>query len=214
MNLSKIPSNILILAGITIVILSTLPNPEETTYLEKNLSVETIRYADEKSLQSYYNKYRKEFGQWAANHYSVDEEEAGDIYQQSFIIFYYNIKDGKLTELTSGVKTYLFSIGKNILRQHFKSGSKFVDQLEPELNEQLIDNSILDHYEKSEKTDKVARLLETIGEPCKTVLTLFYFHDYSMEAIAQEMDYKSEQIAAKRKFICLQQLKSMIYQKS
>ena len=214
MVLSKISLNNLILVGIIVGILTTLPRQEETFYLEKNHSIKAIRDADDKSLQSYYNKYRKEFGQWAANHYGVGDEEAGDIYQQSFVIFYYNVKEGKVTELTSGIKTYLFSIGKNLLRQHFKSGSKFVDQPELELNDQFIDNSILDQYEKTERTDKVARLLETIGEPCDTVLTLFYFHDYSMEAIAQEMDYKSEQIAAKRKFICLQQLRSMINQTS
>lgn len=96
------------------------------------------------------------------------------------------------------------------MRQHFKAGSKFVDQHDYELNDEFVDNSILDQYEKTERTDKVAGLLNTIGEPCKTVLTLYYFKEYSMESIAHEMDYKSEQIAAKRKFICLQQLRSMM----
>jgi len=181
----------------------------EKTIVE-NLSLDEIRHADDSTLQELYNKFRKEFSMWAIKHYKVDEEAAGDIYQQTFIAFYYNVKDGKISELSSSIKTYLFSIGKNILRDHFKKSARFVDPQEYTLESMDVDNTIMDNYERTEMTETISRLLHQIGEPCKTVLELYYFQNYSMESIAHELNYKTEQIAAKRKFICLQQIRSLM----
>ena len=185
----------------------------EKTIVEQ-LSLEDIRHADDRTLQELYNQYRKEFSMWAIKHYKIDEETAGDIYQQTFIAFYYNVRDGKLTELSSSIKTYLFSIGKNLLRDHFKKTARFVEPSDYNLEGSEVDNSIMDNYERTEMTEAVSVLLHQIGEPCKTVLELYYFHNYSMESIATELNYKTEQIAAKRKFICLQQIRSMMEENS
>ena len=178
--------------------------------ISKNPGIEDIKNASERELKELYNTYRKEFGMWAMKHYNIEEDLAGEIYQKTFIAFYYNIKDGKLTELNSSIKTYLFAIGKNQLRDHFKSTAKFVEPKEYEIAPEEVDNSIMDHYERSEMTELIGNLLDQIGEPCKTVLELYYFRNYSMESIANAMDYKTEQIASKRKFICLQQIRTML----
>jgi RNA polymerase sigma factor (sigma-70 family) len=170
--------------------------------------LDEIRKGDRKSLQQLYEQYRKAFEQWAMGHYKISEDESAEVYQKAFIAFYYNVKEGKLSQLNSSVKTYLFAIGKNILRQHFKATSRSMEPLDHNL--ETPDHSITDRYEQQHKKDIVKRLLAQIGEPCKTVLELYYFHDYSMDSIAETMNYKTEQIAAKRKFICLKQLKTMI----
>ena len=170
----------------------------------------TIKRGDRKFLQQLYQQYRQEFGQWAVKRYNIDEEMIGEIYQQTFIALYYNIKNEKLTTLNSSIKTYLFAIGKNQIRDYLKSSKRWAEPGEPEINMDQLDNSILDKYDQSDMKETVKILLEKIGEPCKTVLELFYFKHYSMDSIASELDYKSEQIAAKRKFICLKQLRSLL----
>ena len=170
----------------------------------------TIKSGDRKFLQQLYEQYRQEFGQWAIKRYNIDEDMIGEIYQRTFIALYYNIKNEKLTTLNSSIKTYLFAIGKNQIRDYFKSASKLSVAGETEVDIDQLDNSILDMYDQSDMKETVKLLLEKIGEPCKTVLELFYFKHYSMDSIAVELDYKSEQIAAKRKFICLKQLRSLL----
>jgi RNA polymerase sigma-70 factor (ECF subfamily) len=181
---------------------------------EKTISgtfkLEEIKNASEGELKALYNTYRKEFGMWAIKHYNIEEELAGEIYQRTFIAFYYNVRDGRLAELKSSVKTYLFAIGKNLLRDHFKSTARFVEPSEYEIAPEAVDNSIMDNYERTEQTEMIRGVLEKIGEPCKTVLELYYFRNYSMESIAFEMNYKTEQIASKRKFICLQQIRQLM----
>ncbi len=188
-------------------------SPTESIHRENSI-IEKIGSGDRIYLRELYQKYRKEFGSWVMKHYQVDDDEAGEVYQKSFITLYCNIQEGKLTQLNSSIKTYLFAIGKNLLRDHFKSGKRFVDTMEVNIESNEIDDSIMEQYEQSSLKTALSSMLNEIGEPCKTVLELFYFHQYSMDSIAVELNYKTEQIAAKRKFICLKQLRSMIEQNS
>ena len=172
--------------------------------------LEQIKQGDRKFLQSLYDEHREEFLLWASKYYQCDEEIAAEVYQQSFISMYYNVKDQKLTELKSSIKTYLFAIGKNLLRDQFKIAQRRQEILEVAVETEEIDNSFFHKYEQSNMKEVVRRLLTKIGEPCKTVLDLFYFRGYAMDAIADHMQYKSQQIAAKRKFICLRQMRSLL----
>ena len=172
--------------------------------------IDNIRNGNRQVLRELYEQYRDEFGIWVSRSYNCDEDMIADIYQQSFTTLYYNIKEGKLTRLTSSLKTYLFAIGKNLIRDHFKITSRRQEIMEVAIDTSNIDNGILERYEQSEMKETVKGLLQRIGEPCKTVLELFYLKGFAMDAIAVELNYKSEQIAAKRKFICLRQMRTLL----
>jgi len=173
-------------------------------------TLEEVKKGDRQYLKQLYEKYRKEFGQWAAKHYGVDDDTTAEIYQKTFIAFYYNIKEGKLTQMNSSEKTYLFAIGKNLLREYFRASEKVAEPLELHVNLEDVDCTIFEKYELEDKQKAVRQMLSTIGEPCRTVLEMFYFHDHNLKTIAAAMNYKTEQIAAKRKFICLKQLRSLV----
>jgi len=182
----------------------------QATLISSDNLLEKIRTGNRQVLQGLYHDFRQDFVKWAMKYYRCDEETAGEAYQQAFVALYYNIKNGKLTELSSSIKTYLFAIGKNMLREQFKSRFVPFDLVEQQIESEAIDTTLITKFEQSDMKELVRGLLLRIGEPCKTVLQLFYFQDYAMEAIANEMGYKTEQIAAKRKFICLQQLRTMM----
>ncbi len=172
-------------------------------------SLEEIRDANQAQLKALYMDYRGEFGNWVTRYYNADADLAGEIYQQAFIAFYYNIRDGKVTRLSSSAKTYLFAIGKNIAREQLRDKARFVPE-EEHINLDEWDTSMEDSMEQHERQNTLRIVLEQMGDPCRTVLKRYYFDDYSMAAIAEEMQYKSEQIAAKRKFICLQQIRKLL----
>ncbi|MDH3244560.1 MAG: sigma-70 family RNA polymerase sigma factor, partial [Saprospiraceae bacterium] len=142
--------------------------------------------------------------------YNLDKIKAVEIYQEAFTALYYNVREGKLVRLTSSLKTYLFAIGKNILRDHFKREKRFRHGSDEWQVAEQLDHSIMEKYEQSDMKELVDIALKKIGEPCKTVLKLFYFRHFSMDAIAKELNYKTEQIAAKRKHICLKQMRTLV----
>lgn len=172
--------------------------------------IDAVKTGDKKAVELLYNSYRKSFGAWAHKHYGIDENTIGEVYQRSFITFYYNIKEGKLQHMNSSEKTYLFAIGKNLIREHFRVQAKQEQSLSVHVNLSDVDLGIMNKYEESHRKDKVNRLLAQIGEPCNSVLRMYYFQNLNMKEIAKKMEYKTEQIAAKRKFICLKQLRSLM----
>jgi RNA polymerase sigma factor (sigma-70 family) len=171
-------------------------------------SILEIKSGNEQALTKIYKAYRDEFIRWSGRHYQCPEEVAKDIYQVSIVIFYENIVSGKLTELKSSIKTYLFAIGKNkILEQH----------VEMKRQEKMQENFIyepLEEYVNPEEKEEVFRAMEKalsgLGEPCKTLLELYYYKNFSIEQIAKVMGYKGNDSAKTQKYKCLMRLKKMV----
>ena len=187
--------------------------------IEKNINqvaylLELIKKGDPKTLKKLYEENRKPFIGWANQFYQCDEEDSIEIFQKAFTIFYFNVKDNKLVELTSSVKTYLFSIGKNLFREKFRDKhSKLIDiddmAYSAQINEK-VDSNILDDYQHEHQRELVKKLLAEIGEPCKTLLTLIFIHNYSNDAVVEEMNYSDERVVRKRKSLCLKRMREIV----
>ncbi|MEK6479102.1 sigma-70 family RNA polymerase sigma factor [Catalinimonas sp. 4WD22] len=177
----------------------------QETNTEDQQIVDQIKSGNEESIVAVYQAHRNGFIQWAQSTYQADEPTAADAFQDAVICLHHNITRGKLETLTSSLKTYLFAIGKNILRKKLQRES-VLDKDEDWMIENLHAEP-LDNFATSDRQHFVANLMETIGEPCKTILKLFYFKGFSMGAIAKAMDYKNENVAKTQKLRCLTTLK-------
>jgi len=49
-----------------------------------------------------------------------------------------------------------------------------------------------------------------LGEPCKKILTLFYYDNLSMKEIVEHLPYENEQVVRNKKYKCLQALTGLI----
>lgn len=182
----------------------------ENSYQNRLQLLEGIKKGDEQLLEKLYAQYRSEFIIWAGRRYNCADDTSAEVYQRAFTILYYNIKEGKLTELKSSLKTYLFAIAKNVFREGFRDKHRQTSDIEQVTTAQEMDYNIDESYKKDHQREVVTKLLQRIGEPCKTVLHLFFFKNYSVEAIAHTMGYKNERGVSKRKSICLKQLRDLM----
>ena len=182
----------------------------ENSYQERLKLLEDIKKGDDLLLEKLYASYRSEFIVWAGRRYNCADDTSAEVYQKAFTILYFNVKDGKLTQLKSSLKTYLFAIAKNVFRERFRDRQEQTLDIEQGVEVREVDYDIEKNYQKAHQKEVVAALLERIGEPCKTVLHLFFFKRYSVEAIAKTMGYKDERVVSKRKSICLKQLRDMM----
>lgn len=173
--------------------------------------LDKIRNNEPATMKSLYHDHREAFVVWSCNRYQCSDDDALEIYQRAFSIMYFNARSGKLTELTSTLKTYLFSIGKNLFREKFRDKHNQVVHLEDHQNhiEQDIDTSIMDAYQNEYQKILVRKLLNEIGDPCRTLLELMFIKGYSTEAVVREMGYSDERVVRKRKSLCLKQLRKM-----
>lgn len=180
----------------------------EQTYTEDQALIQQIKSGDEASLVKIYKEHRPAFLQWAQSSYRIDEEKAADTFQDAVVCLYRNIVQGKLESLTSSLKTYLFAIGKNIIRKKLQQPVA-LESDELWMVENLHAEPV-DQFASNDRQRLVARLMNTIGEPCKSILELFYFRGFSMEAIATRLKYKNENVVKTQKLRCLTNLKNMV----
>lgn len=182
---------------------------QEVTYSEDQQLLEKIKDGDDKGILELYRLYRNSFIQWAQQNYKIDEESATDAFQDAMVSLHNNVVKGKLFELTSSLKTYLYAIGKNIIRKKFSKMNVSSEQGDDEIADTLT-IEITDSIALNERQQLVSSLLNSIGEPCRTILRLFYFKGFSMDSIAQRMEYKNENVAKTQKLRCISTLKKMV----
>lgn len=170
----------------------------------------SFRNNDEKEIERFYNQYRKEFITWAVKSFRCSKDEAIEIFQQSMVIFYENVKNGKIKNIESNPKTYLFAIGKNKIYEKLRAESrqnplsKDETAHEPEIEEEVYKN-------EEHKLKAVEKSLKKLGDPCQNILQQFYYHRASMEDIAQNMNYKNAATVKNLKYKCLQRLKNLLH---
>ena len=176
--------------------------------------LEAIANNEPKVLEQLYNEYRKPFIVWSIQSYQCSEEDAIEIYQKAFTVMYMNVRNGKLTVLTSSLKTYLFSIGKNLFREKFRDKHTQYMPLDTQTNHEFlsehIDTSIFDKYQASHQKEIVRGLLERIGDPCRKLLNLIFIQGIPQKDVVDTMGYSDDRVVRKRKSLCLKQLRQMV----
>ncbi|HAE30231.1 MAG TPA: hypothetical protein DCF89_03875 [Flavobacteriales bacterium] len=174
-------------------------NKEDLKYLER------IRAGSEESLVDLYRKYRDNFVTWSQTQFSVSEEQAKDIFQETMIDFYQNTVSGQLDQLTCSLKTYLFQIAKfkliNLLNKD--SRTTYLSDLNLINSESQI--YTMDN-ESDFNSDQINEALSKLPEDCQKVLRLYYHNEYDMTSIARELNYKNANTAKSKKSLCMQKL--------
>ena len=169
---------------------------------------------NDRLLHELYGQHRTAFFRWAQHRYpALDTAALADVFQDAMLILYENMLNGKFRQ-ESGLRTYLFAIGKNLLNRSLEKNRRLpATDLPDGLSNQLPDESALFfEVESNDRQQNIADLLDSMGEPCKTLLHLFYFYSQSLKNIAQRMDYSSTDVVKTQKGRCLRRLKGLFEQ--
>jgi RNA polymerase sigma-70 factor (ECF subfamily) len=168
-----------------------------------------------KHLNYLYNTYRGEFVNWAVGRFSIDNEDAADVFSDAVIDVYQNIVNDKYVKMSqASLKSYLFEIGKNKLL-NISAKSKIsekhlgiIARQESRSYESAYEKNI-----KSEMVSNVRMMLGMIDEKCRKVLSMFYFYNVSMSLIAEKLGMKSEDVAKNKKLKCMKKLQEVVLNK-
>lgn len=153
-----------------------------------------------------YRCYRDEFIAWSGNRYGATAEQAKDVFQDAVVAFYENIVSGRLTALTSSVKTYLFEIGKNKLINVQKREKRMTYKGDPHLINRSEKEDYMNEENKAYSQEQLRKAISKLPDDCQRILELYYFREYDMESIAREMGYKNADTAKSKKSVCMKKL--------
>lgn len=175
--------------------------------VESNILI-ALKNDDKSVLKSVYLEHKAAFIGFAKT-YNIDNEDALDIYQDAIIALRENALKGHLDNLKSGLKTYLFSIGKYMFYKRLKEKNKL--HLTDSINEkndtyELIIKDI--DYNFSTRQRQLQTAFNSLGEQCKTILNLFYLRGFTLDEIAEELNYNNKDVAKSQKSRCLKSLKN------
>lgn len=134
-------------------------------------------------------------------------EDAEDIYQEALIVFYRKAAAPGF-RLTSSINTYLYSICRFMWMEQFRKQQKqsFVE-IEKET---LAETEFVPDIEAESQFMLAEKVINELGERCRELLTLFYFHSQKLKDIAAKMGYNSENTAKNQKYKCLEAAKDKL----
>ena len=175
--------------------------------------VKAIKSNDSNALKSLYtsNFYKVEL---MVIKNSGSREHAKDIYQEAFITLWKNVKNNSFVPHNeTALQGYLYQIAKNkwmdfINSTGFKNTSLIQNQ--NTLHEKSVNaNETEEEHSYNQKVEKMMEIFKTLGQPCKGLLTAFYFERKSLRHIASEFNIE-ENTARNNKYRCMEKLRKMV----
>lgn len=168
-----------------------------------------MKKGNSKLVAELYRRYKQEFVIWIQHKTSCNQELAIDVFQDSVIALYENIKKGKITSFEQSVKHYLFGIGKKVYYMHLrKNKQEYLQTVSLEDNEKYLYQLDVKTPpgDKEEKTAMLSLLLK-MKDPCKSILYLYYYKEYKIKEVAEQLKYKSENVVRVQKARCMTALR-------
>ena len=175
--------------------------------------LQSLAGGDMHVLDQLYDTYRDEFIAWARQKVSTrNRDDLIDAWHDTMIMFYEQVRDGKLKVLTCEVKTFLFLIGyRRLLRAHEKSAK--IDLVEEVDANMGMAESINVSFEEDSVGDKETLLKEAIAqlpEQSRQILVQRFIEGKSVSQIMESMGYTSTNAVSVTLSRTLKRLKDII----
>ena len=137
-------------------------------------------------------------------------DDARDIFQEAMITLYEKVQLDNFG-LTCQIKTYLFSICKNLWLKRLQQMGKYSAPLSAQ-EETISVEEDLDQFEKKDAAFSIMdRALNSLGEPCKSLLEGYYLNKKGMQELANQFGYTNADNAKNQKYKCLMRLKKLFF---
>jgi len=141
---------------------------------------------------------------------SGSEQDAEDIFQEVIVAFVNLVKAGKFRG-ESSIKTFLFSLNKNIWLNELKRRGRAMVREEKYEKQNLQQDVTPDiALELQQTKSNLLAIIDQLGENCKKILLLFYYENKSMKEIVSHLPYENEQVVRNKKSKCLKKLEGLV----
>ena len=170
--------------------------------------IQYIKTSENQALKEIYKQHRRACMSWLQGTFHVSVDDAKEIFQSSVIALYDNVISGRLVELEGSLKTYLYGIARNKYREFRRESTKKVDKdkLSRQSNSKGIEEKIILEL----RINHVDAVLQSMGNPCKKLLQLYYYKRKSMSEISDRMGYKNSDTVKNQKYKCIKRLQKLI----
>ena len=153
--------------------------------------------------------------------FSISDDDLSDIYQESSVALFMNVRDGKLSNLTSTLTTYFLRICINQTLKFMGRQKKAVplfddsritnkEAFRPDKIDELYQLCTEDEEaEKVSRSEKIVQsIIESMSDTCKNVLQGYYWDNLSTSTIADMFGFANANSVKTQKYKCLQKFRN------
>jgi len=166
-----------------------------------------LRSGDEQALRQVYRAHYTMVVNMVTNN-AGSLQEAKDVYQETIIVFYENIRREGF-ELNCRLKTYLYSVARRIWLKQLERKKKFNGRIED--SDEFVELGMEEESRREEQFAAMHVALESLGEPCRSILKDFYLNKQSMDEITLKFGYTNTDNTKNQKYKCLKRLKKLFF---
>jgi RNA polymerase sigma factor (sigma-70 family) len=113
--------------------------------------------------------------------------------------------------LTSQIKTYIYSVCRRLWLKRLQQMGRYVPQNEILEETIAVEDDIAIHEKRNADFAIMDRAMNSLGEPCKSLLESYYIHKKGMQEIAADFGYTNADNAKNQKYKCLMRLKKLFF---
>ncbi|MGB4839414.1 MAG: sigma-70 family RNA polymerase sigma factor [Saprospiraceae bacterium] len=172
--------------------------------------IERIKQDQNKALQEIYHLYRSDCVSWLQRQYNVREDEAVDVFQMAMITLYDSAILGKVRSETTDVKSFLYGVAKNKVYELLRHKKKRIPAEDHHVLFTYM-SAEMPYFNTEDALNLAVKALDELGDPCKSVIQMYYYKNYSMEEITEKLGYKNADTTKNQKYKCLKRLQSIYF---
>jgi RNA polymerase sigma factor (sigma-70 family) len=136
-------------------------------------------------------------------------DDGADIFQEAILVLIDKVKTGQFRG-DSSIKTFLLAISRNLWLHELRTRSRRNNREVIYMSGEEKEIAPRESFFEKDNTRALEQLLDQVGDPCKKILTGFYYEDKSMKEILVDFQYENEQVLRNRKSRCMKKLKELL----
>lgn len=137
-------------------------------------------------------------------------DDARDIFQEAMLVLYEKALSGNF-ELNCQLKTYLYSVSRRLWLKKLQQGKKYTGGMEDLVETVPVDDDLKDHEQQNDEFRLMEKVMNELGEPCKSLIEAYYLGERTMTDIAGSFGYTNADNAKNQKYKCLMRLKKLFF---
>jgi RNA polymerase sigma factor (sigma-70 family) len=162
----------------------------------------------ERDFNTFFTKEKRKTVALLRDRYNLSHESAEDVYQDSCIALFQNIKNGKLVTLTSSLSSYFTQICIFQSLKKIRDVKSFVSLDNGQYDTTKVENLLgLDGGFSVKQQQAMEDIIKHLPSPCDVILWSYYYDNMNLSEIASVIDFKNTDSVKAKKTQCMKKLK-------
>lgn len=177
--------------------------------INEQLLLKGLSRNDSKAIETIYKENFKMIQAFILNNNGT-YDDARDIFQEAIITLYEKSKSDAFV-LSCQIKTYIYSVCKRLWLKRLQQMNKYASTVDGFDETIPVEEDLEMHEKRNADFAIMDRALNSLGEPCKSLLQSFYLDKKDMTQIADTFGYTNADNAKNQKYKCLMRLKKLFF---